>query len=279
MTTPPSTRQEVTQLLGDWSGGDERALEKLFPLVQPELHRLAHHYMSRERAGHTLQTTAILNEAYLRLAGQQNTGWQDRAHFFAVSAQLMRRILVDFARPSEDLSRYKLVFAPSLYLLSGGEADRLKLYVQNGGTLVSTFNTGLVDEHNMACDTGYPHDLTDLFGLEVLEFDQLPPGEENHLVFKGTFPTSHLHPAKLWCDTATAVECDDLAEGFPEPADLDGAALVGRLARVGVEGPVRQLVGLGEVHRHDQARASAGGPVEAVYVVERSTVAPLASAW
>ena len=67
MTTPSSTRQEVTQLLGDWSGGDEAALEKLFPLVQPELHRLAHHYMRRERAGHTLQTTAILNEAYLRL--------------------------------------------------------------------------------------------------------------------------------------------------------------------------------------------------------------------
>src|SRR5216684_2164878 len=66
MTTPPSTRQEVTQLLGEWSGGDEGALEKLIPLVQPELHRLAHHYMSRERAGHTLQTTALLNEAYLR---------------------------------------------------------------------------------------------------------------------------------------------------------------------------------------------------------------------
>jgi hypothetical protein len=67
MTTPSSTRQEVTQLLGKWSGGDERALEKIVPLVQPELHRLAHHYMSRERVCHTLQTTAILNEAYLRL--------------------------------------------------------------------------------------------------------------------------------------------------------------------------------------------------------------------
>ena len=66
MTTPPSTRQEVTQLLGDWSDGDDRALEKLFPLVKPKLHWLAHHYMSRQRAGHTLQTTAILNEAYLR---------------------------------------------------------------------------------------------------------------------------------------------------------------------------------------------------------------------
>ena len=67
MMTASPAQQEVTQLLGDWSGGDEGALEKLIPLVQPELHRLAHHYMSRERAGHTLQTTAILNEAYLRL--------------------------------------------------------------------------------------------------------------------------------------------------------------------------------------------------------------------
>jgi beta-galactosidase len=122
-----------------------------------------------------------------------------------------RNMLVDFARPAEDLSRYKLVFAPSMHLLSGGEADRLKLYVQNGGTLVATFNTGLVDEHNMAPDTGYPHDLTDLFGLEVLEFDQLPPGEENHLTFKGAFPTTHLHSAKLWCDLIEPKECQILA--------------------------------------------------------------------
>jgi beta-galactosidase len=118
---------------------------------------------------------------------------------------------VDFARPSEDLAAYKLVVAPSLHLLSGGEADRLKLYVQNGGTLVTTFNTGLVDEHNLAPDTGYPHDLTDLLGLEVLEFDQLPPGEENHLTFKGSFPTSHLHPARLWCDLIEPKECQVLA--------------------------------------------------------------------
>jgi ECF sigma factor len=78
MTTPPSTRQEVTQLLGAWSGGDEGALEKLFPLVQPELHRLAHHYISRERAGHTLQTTAILNEAYLRMVDDTKPIWQGR---------------------------------------------------------------------------------------------------------------------------------------------------------------------------------------------------------
>jgi beta-galactosidase len=122
-----------------------------------------------------------------------------------------RNVSVDFARPAEDLSRYKLVFAPSLHLLSGGEADRLKLYVQNGGTLVATFNTGLVDEHNMAPDTGYPHDLTDLFGLEVLEFDPLPPGEENHLTFKGNFPATHVHPARLWCDIIEPKDCQVLA--------------------------------------------------------------------
>src|SRR5678816_1021138 len=105
MTTPSSTRQEVTQLLGDWSGGDERALEKLFPLVQPELQRLAHHYMSRERPGHTLQTTALLDDAYLQLTDKTHPQWQNRAHFFAVAAQLMRRILVDHARKRQALKR------------------------------------------------------------------------------------------------------------------------------------------------------------------------------
>jgi beta-galactosidase len=122
-----------------------------------------------------------------------------------------RNVPVDFARPTEDLSRYKLVIAPSLHLMAGGEADLLKLYVQNGGTLVGTFNTGLVDEHHMAPDCGYPHDLTDLFGMEVLEFDPLPPGEENHITFKGAFPTSHLHPGRLWCDIIEAKGCQILA--------------------------------------------------------------------
>jgi ECF sigma factor len=92
MTTPSSTRQEVTQLLGDWSGGDEGALEKLFPLVQPELHRLAHHYMSRERAGHTLQTTAILNEAYLRLVDNTKPLLHNRTHFVAARSAPGQRL-------------------------------------------------------------------------------------------------------------------------------------------------------------------------------------------
>jgi beta-galactosidase len=121
-----------------------------------------------------------------------------------------RNVLVDFARPTEDLSKYKIVFAPSIHLLAGGEADLLKLYVQNGGTLVCTCNTGLVDEHHIAPDTGFPHDMTDLFGLEVLEFDPLPPGEENHLMIKGQFTTTALHPARLWCDIIEAKGCQVL---------------------------------------------------------------------
>ncbi len=98
MTPPSSSQQEVTRLLADWSGGDEGALKRLIPLVQPELHRLAHHYMSREGAGQTLQTTALLNEAYLRLVDDPTRTWQNRTHFVAVAAQLMRRIMVAFGR-------------------------------------------------------------------------------------------------------------------------------------------------------------------------------------
>lgn len=93
-----STQGEITQLLRDWSEGDQAALKKLLPLVYGELHRLANSYMRRERADHTLQTTALVHEAYLRLVGQQNVRWQTRAHFFAVAARVMRNILVDYAR-------------------------------------------------------------------------------------------------------------------------------------------------------------------------------------
>lgn len=105
MTPSSISRQEVTQLLGDWSRGDASAFDRLIPLVQPELHRLAHHYMSRERAGHTLQTTALINEAYLRLADNSKAPWQNRNHFVAAAAQLMRRIMVDHARERLTLKR------------------------------------------------------------------------------------------------------------------------------------------------------------------------------
>jgi len=106
--------QEITRLLVAWGDGDRSALEELAPLVYSELHRLAHHYMSRERPGHTLQTTALVNEAYVRLIDWKNVRWQSRAHFFAVGAQLMRRVLVDFARDRQ-------------YLKRGGDARRVSL--------------------------------------------------------------------------------------------------------------------------------------------------------
>src|ERR1700722_3274735 len=90
--------QEVSTLLRAWSGGDPKALAKLTPIVYDELHRLARRYMKRERPGHSLQTTALVNEAWIRLVDYKRMQWQDRAHFFAVSAQLMRRILVEHAR-------------------------------------------------------------------------------------------------------------------------------------------------------------------------------------
>ncbi|HJQ24033.1 MAG TPA: ECF-type sigma factor [Blastocatellia bacterium] len=90
--------QEITQLLLAWEQGDQRALDQLIPLVEAELHRLASRYMRRERAGNLLQTTALVNEAYLRLIDQRHAQWQNRAYFFGVAATLMRRILVDFAR-------------------------------------------------------------------------------------------------------------------------------------------------------------------------------------
>ena len=99
------TEKEITHLLLAWSEGDQSALERLAPLIQAELHRLAHHYMRGERAGHVLQTSALINEAYLRLIDWKNVQWQNRAHFFGVAAQLMRRILVDFARDRKYLKR------------------------------------------------------------------------------------------------------------------------------------------------------------------------------
>ena len=98
MGAPAISQQRVTELLGKWSHGDEAALAELTPLVYEELRRLAHREMGRERPAHTLQTTALANEAYLRLADQTNPRWQNRAHFFAVAARALRRILVSYAR-------------------------------------------------------------------------------------------------------------------------------------------------------------------------------------
>jgi RNA polymerase sigma factor (TIGR02999 family) len=97
-TTSASSSHEVTYLLRAWGSGDEDALQRLIPVVYPELRRIARRYMSRERSSNTLQTTALVHEAYLRLVDLQGVNWQDRSHFFAICARLMRRILIDLAR-------------------------------------------------------------------------------------------------------------------------------------------------------------------------------------
>ncbi|HEX2522355.1 MAG TPA: sigma-70 family RNA polymerase sigma factor [Terriglobia bacterium] len=103
MTVPSS--HEVTGMLQAWCEGDQSALEKLTPIVEAELRRLAHHYLTQERSGHTLQTTALINEAWLRLIDWKQVSWQNRAHFFGVSARLMRYILVGFARARNQQKR------------------------------------------------------------------------------------------------------------------------------------------------------------------------------
>jgi len=112
---------EVTQLLIAWSDGDDSALERLAPLVQTELQRIARHYLQAEQPGHLLQTTALVNEAWLRLIDWRNVSWQNRAHFFSVAAQLMRRVLVDEARERQALRR-------------GGDALRVSLSAAAGVT-------------------------------------------------------------------------------------------------------------------------------------------------
>jgi len=109
-----SSPQQVSQLLVAWGGGDQAARDELMPLVYEELRRLAHKCISRERPGHTLQTSALLNEAYLRLVDQKNINWQDRAHFFGIAARLMRQVLVDYARKRR-------------YAKRGGDARRVPL--------------------------------------------------------------------------------------------------------------------------------------------------------
>jgi RNA polymerase sigma factor (TIGR02999 family) len=110
----PAIPEEITQLLMNWSQGDKAALDQLVPLVYPELRRLAKRHMNRENPAHTLQTSALINEAYLKLVDQQNVHWQNRAHFFAVAAQVMRHILVDHARTRN-------------YAKRGGGASKLPL--------------------------------------------------------------------------------------------------------------------------------------------------------
>jgi RNA polymerase sigma factor (TIGR02999 family) len=105
MDAPSVSQQKVTELLVQWSHGDDGALAELTPLVYDELRQVAHHHLSGQQPNHTLQTTALVNEAYLRLADQSNARWQDRAHFFAVAARAMRQILVSYARSQQAQKR------------------------------------------------------------------------------------------------------------------------------------------------------------------------------
>ena len=129
MSTPPS--HEVTELLLAWNEGDGAALDRLIPLVHAELRRLARSYMRRERAAHTLQTSALINEAYLRLIDSRRVPWQNRAHFYGVAAQLMRRILVDFARDRNSQKRgggaHQVAFDEALAVSASSDSDVVAL--------------------------------------------------------------------------------------------------------------------------------------------------------
>ncbi len=130
MNPPTVSSSEVTRLLVDWGNGDEKALDKLMPLVYKELRKLAHRHLQKERAGHTLLTTDLVHEAYLRLVDQHSVQWQNRAHFFGIAAQLMRRILVDRARRRRRVKR-------------GGGATMVSL--GDGGVLSSQTDVNLVE--------------------------------------------------------------------------------------------------------------------------------------
>src|SRR3954452_1859825 len=124
---------DVTQLLAQWSGGDQAALDRLMPLVYGELRRLASAYLRRERSNHTLQSTALVHEAFMRMVHQQDVQWKNRAHFFAIAAQMIRRILVDYARSQQAEKRgsgalkLSLDEAMAVPQLSGGDVDLLSL--------------------------------------------------------------------------------------------------------------------------------------------------------
>ncbi len=198
-------------VLGHDGSADTRVYREIQQIGQ-ELKRLAPVLKGTRVVADVCILYSHENDWNLKFINQPTRFFNYREHLqLFYNALHDRNHAVDFARSTEDLSRYKLVIAPSLSLLSAAEADRLKLYVQNGGVLVSTCNTGLVDEHHIAPDTGFPHNLTDLFGLEVKEFDPLPCGEENHLTFRGSFPVTHLHPGRIWCDVIEPKGCQILA--------------------------------------------------------------------
>ncbi|PWT95067.1 MAG: RNA polymerase subunit sigma-70 [Blastocatellia bacterium] len=127
-----SSTQQVTELLTAWSSGDQTARDRLIPLVYEELHRLAHRYMKRESPGHTLQTSALVNEAFVKLVDQRDVRWRNRAHFFGIAAQLMRRILVDHARGRQTAKRgggvHAISFDDGLYVSEKRSAEVVAIH-------------------------------------------------------------------------------------------------------------------------------------------------------
>jgi RNA polymerase sigma factor (TIGR02999 family) len=130
---PPPETKNITQLLLAWNQGDQQALEQLTPLVYKELHRLAHSYLAGERRGHLLQTTALVNEAFVRLIDWRKVEWQNRAHFYGVAAKLMRHILVEFARRQRAAKR-------------GGQAVEVSLSEATGAAIRRNPDLALLDE-------------------------------------------------------------------------------------------------------------------------------------
>jgi RNA polymerase sigma factor (TIGR02999 family) len=157
-----ATASEITGLLVEWSNGDQRALERLLPLVERELHRLAHRYMRRENPDHTLQTTALVNEAYLRLIDQKKTHWQNRAHFFGIAAQIMRRILINYARDQHREKR-------------GGKAIQVSLSEASGLPLEKTDDLLALDEalHRLAVLDERKSKVVELRYFGGLEVDEV----------------------------------------------------------------------------------------------------------
>ena len=166
ISNPESVRgsagaQEVTQLLADWSQGDQTALEKLTPLVYGELRRLAHHYMEGQPPDHTLQTTALVNEAYLRLVGQSRPNFTNRSHFFAIAARAMRQILVDHARTAQRQRR-------------GAGASKVEL---DEAALISPEQSGAILDLNDALERLASLDSRAAHGVELRYFGGLNQDE------------------------------------------------------------------------------------------------------
>src|SRR3954464_15636106 len=137
-----ASNTDITALLVDWNNGDASALERLLPLVERELHRLAHSYMRRENPDHTLQTTALINETYLRLVDQRRVQWQNRAHFFGIAAQIMRRILLNYARDQNRLKRGGRALHVSLShaMIMPAEKDRELIALNDALTRLETLD-------------------------------------------------------------------------------------------------------------------------------------------